>query len=88
MLGVKQGVSMATLPTAEEKARMALAVFRRLNKRAGDVVQINGFISVAASMKLRSEEIAEGIEHGMNLGWFEDAGNGSVRLTQKGFAEI
>ena len=79
---------MAKLPTADEKARMALEAFRSINGRPGDVVTRRHFTAVALEKRWRSDEVAEGIKEGYDRGWFEDGPNGSVRLTKAGFSEL
>ena len=79
---------MAKLPTADEKARMALEAFRSINGRPGDVVTRRHFTAVALEKGWRIDEVAEGIEECSDRDWFEDGPNGSVRPTKAGFSEL
>ena len=53
---------MAKLPTADEKARIALEAFRSINGRPGDVVTKQHFTAVALEKRWRNDEVAEGIK--------------------------
>jgi len=79
---------MAKLPTADEKARMALEAFRSIAGRPGDVVTRQHFTAVAREKGWRIDEVVEGIKVCYDRSWFEVGPNGSDRLTETGFSEL
>lgn len=79
---------MAALPTADEKARMALLVFQHFNVRPDEVLTQGNFVAYAAKNDVRTEDLAEGIDRGYELGWFDGGPNGTIILTKAGFEAI
>ncbi len=79
---------MAMLPTAEDKARKVLEIYKHFGSRPGHVLMTNNFVARAARMNLSVQDLADGLEHGMSLGWFEETPAGSMCLTEAGFAEM
>ena len=72
----------------EDKARMALVVFKHFGLRPKESLRIDSFVSFAPRRGWAPEDLAEGLEHGKGLGWFEDGPNQSFRLTATGFANL
>jgi hypothetical protein len=89
MVTIKQErTSVATLPSTSEKARMALRVFQHFGSRPREVLRLDSFLGFAATHGWSPENIAEGLQDGRDLAWFEDGPEGSTRLTAAGYAEI
>ena len=72
----------------EDKARMALVVFKHFGSRPKDSLRADNFESFAPRRGWAPEDLIEGLEHGKALGWFEDGPNQSVRITSAGIARI
>ena len=79
---------MNELLSPEDKARMALVVFKHFGSRPKDTLRADNFVSFAPRRGWAPEDLMAGLEHGKTLGWFEDGPNESVRLTAAGFANI
>lgn len=79
---------MAKLPTPEESARVVLQIYAHFNSRPGHVLHLRNFMAVAADRRLQENDVISGLEKGVELGWFEEAGGGSFRLTDAGFDEM
>lgn len=74
--------------TPDDKARMALVVFKHFGSRPKDTLRVDNFSTFAPRRGWNAQDLLEGLEHGKTLGWFEDGPNESTRLTQAGFAAI
>ena len=79
---------MATLPTPEENARRVLNIYKHFGTRPGEGLSTQNFLAVAVDQGLCNNDLLDGLRYGDEKGWFEDGPNGSVRLTEAGFAEI
>ena len=79
---------MAELPTPEESARMVLKIYEHFRTRPGEGLSTQNFLAVAADQGLNTNDLLDGLRYGDEKGWFENGPNGSVRLTEAGFAEI
>ena len=80
---------MATLPTAEDGARKALDVFAHYNAQPRHVLQQKLFWQLAVvTWRFDQKALVEGIDLGVERGWFEITANDSVLLTEAGFAEM
>ena len=79
---------MATLPTPEENARKVLKIYEYFGARPGEDLSTQNFLVVAENQGLSTADLLDGLRYGDKQGWFEDGPNGSVRLTEAGFAEI
>jgi hypothetical protein len=79
---------MSSTNTPDEKARMALVVFKHFGLRPKETLRVDNFTSFAPRRGWDPGELMEGLEHGKTLGWFEDGPNESTRLTSAGFAAI
>ena len=78
---------MDMVQTPEEKARLVLQIFASFGRRPGESLSLNDFVGIATRRGWRTDHIADGIEHGEKLGWFDRAANGSIRFTAAGFTE-
>ena len=81
------GTMTATLLTPEQKARLVLEVFASLGRRPGETLTADDFVAVARRRGLRTDDLADGIEQGELLGWFDRTAQGAIRFTPAGFAE-
>ena len=72
----------------EGSARGVLGIFAKRGKRAEGTLQTIDFEAATFSDGMPTHQIVEGLEHGRALGWFGDATEDGVRLTEAGFAEI
>lgn len=79
---------MATLPTADDKARMVLRIYQHFNARPGHVLLPNNFVTLAAILNVPMSDLNDGLEHGVSLGWLEQTPTKSFRLTQAGFDKM
>jgi hypothetical protein len=79
---------MATLPTPEESARRVLDIYKHFGTRPGEGLSTQNFLTVAANQGLCTDDLLDGMRYGDENDWFEDGPNGSVLLTEAGFAEI
>ena len=79
---------MAALPTPEENARKVLKIFEHFGAHPDETLSTQNFLAVAANQGLSTNDLLDGLRYGDAQGWFEDGPNGSVRLTEAGFAEI
>jgi hypothetical protein len=87
MLAGKQGRhEMATAPTPAEVARLILDRFKKADSRAGHVLRGNNIVGVQTENKLLGSEITEGLQYAADQGWIEQTRDGSVQLTEAGFA--
>ena len=79
---------MATLPTPEENARKVLKIYEHFGTRPDEGLSTQNFLAVAVNQGLSNADLLDGLRYGGEQGWFGDGPNGSVRLTEAGFAEI
>jgi hypothetical protein len=77
---------MTDVSSLEHKARQALNLFRSLGLKAGNAVSPRKLVIVCSNHGWDGLAIADGLEHGLELGWFEDTG--MIKLTKQGFAAI
>jgi len=74
--------------TDAEKARLVLDIFRHFDTEPGEPLAAGNLLSIAAINGWLTSDVADGVKHGVALGWFEDGPNGVVMLTPVGFAEL
>ena len=79
---------MATLPTPEASARRVLNIYKHFGTRPGEGLLTQNFLAVAENQGLHNNDLLDGLRYGDEKGWFENGPNGSVLLTEAGFAEI
>ena len=81
---------MAELPTPEGVARGILAVCREINLRPGDALPAKRIQAVQLEAGWKRSELAEGLEFGVEAGWFEKSTDnaGAYLLTEAGFKEM
>jgi len=75
-------------PEIDENKRMILSVFKKYKLRAGECLPIRNFVSAAANNGWRNGDIADGLDAGIEVGWFRKGPNDSIELTEDGFAAI
>ena len=85
LTGKQDGVAQVSIP--DESARTALRVFSHCNLRPGEVATDQDLLAMVAKWDIRADDINQGLARGLELGWFERAGNG-FRLTEAGFKEM
>ena len=78
---------MKTDRTPEEKAQLVVEIFASFGKRPGEALTASDFVSIAKRRGWRTDYIADGIEHGEKLGWFDRAPGGAIRVTSAGFSQ-
>ncbi len=79
---------MAASPTPEANARKVLLIYRHFGTRPGETLSTQQFLAGAEIQGLHNVDLLDGLRYGERQEWFEDGPNGSVRLTEAGFAEI
>jgi hypothetical protein len=79
---------MAKLATAEELGKMVLKIYAHFGSRAGQVLRANNFVAVAARRHIPVSEIQQGLDYALQAHWIEQTENGSLRLTERGFAAM
>jgi hypothetical protein len=79
---------MATLPTREENGRLVLNIYAHFDSRPGDALRANNFVAVAARRHIPIADIQSGLEYAAEVNWIEETENGSLRLTDSGFAAM
>jgi hypothetical protein len=79
---------MATLPTPEENGRQVLKIYAHFDSRPGHVLRANNFVAVAARRRIPIADIQSGLEYAAQVNWIEETENGSLRLTDRGFAAM
>jgi len=79
---------MATLPTSEENARLVLQIYAHFDSGPGHVLRANNFVAVAARRRIPIADIQSGLEYATLVNWIEETENGSLRLTDRGFAAM
>lgn len=87
--GFDEQVSMglAKVLSAEDKGRSVLAIFAQRKVRAGEGLQPN-VLMASTNNDFRWIDVQDGLAYGAEAGWFEDGPNGSIRLTEAGFAAM
>ena len=89
MLSAQHGAgSIASLPTLNDKVRMALDCFKAYSARPGNALVQGVFVAYATVNKLPIGDLADGLEEGARRGLFDQAQNGGVILTDAGFAAV
>ncbi len=78
---------MATLPSADDKLRQVLDMYKHFGTRPGGLLTQN-FTAVAVNRGLRMTDIADGMKRGVELGYFDQGQNNSLILTEGGLAAI
>jgi hypothetical protein len=77
---------VATAPTPEHAARAILAFYIERNNRAGDTIQPRQVgMQLQQNGGLNADEIQNGVEYGIEQGWFEMTDKQMLRLTDKGY---
>lgn len=79
---------MATLPTEDEKIRMVLDIFKHFGTRPNEVLMPGNLLAHATKNGWRSEDISDGLKKGADKGYFVDGPNGTIKLTDAGFAKV
>ena len=79
---------LAEPPAPEEPARVLLELCDALNLRPGHALPLRALLHRGIQQRLTGTEIADGIEKGVELGWFELSGRDTHSLTDAGFAEL
>ena len=79
---------MAQLPDDDAKARMVLEVFEHFGTRPGEVLLPRNLMAVSSNRGWRNEDLTDGLQIADDRGWIEDSPNGTIRLTESGFAQI
>ena len=67
---------------------MVLRIFQHFGSRPGEVLRGDNLTGFSTRHGWSAAEIAEGLEHGVDLGWFDYAPDEAARLTKAGYAEI
>jgi len=79
---------MAILPTPEETGKLVLQIYAHFDSRPGHVLRANNFVAVAARRRIPVADIQRGLEYAAEMGWIQETENGSLRLTEPGFAAM
>ena len=79
---------MATLPTREDNARKVLRIFKHFGTRPGEGIGSNNILAMAAKWHWRIADMQDGLQYGLDNGWFKNGQNGYTLLTETGYAEI
>lgn len=81
---------MAELPTPEGVARGVLAVCREINLRPGESLPPKRIQAVQLEAGWKGSELGEGLEFGVEAGWFEKSTDnlGAYLLMDAGFKEM
>lgn len=79
---------MAKLPSDNDKARMALDVFQHFGTRPNEVIMQQNVMAVSVQRGWRHEDLVDGLKIAADRGWVEDGPNGTIRLTEDGFAQV
>ena len=82
---------MATIPTPEESGRKILEEYKRDNRRAGEMMLLQGITARLMKRGERSEDIKSGLQWLLEQGYLEQKEghpSGAIFLTESGFAEL
>lgn len=74
------------MSSTEDKARLALDIFKQFDTEPGELIAAGNLLSIAAMNGWPTTEVNDSYRAGVTLGWFEDGPNGTVMLTAKGAA--
>jgi hypothetical protein len=74
--------------TPEENVKIVLAMYKHFHKKPGQVLFAKDFQSYVKEQSLDQEEFKAGLIYGYEQKWFEDGPNGTIRLTEEGFAKL
>jgi hypothetical protein len=74
--------------TPEENVKLVLEMYKHFHKKPGQVCFAKDFQSYIAEKSLNSEDLKSGVIYGYEQKWFEDGPNGTIRITEAGFAKI
>lgn len=78
---------MASAPTAEKAARYILHIYvNKFNRRAGDVLSLQNFLSYFSVSPWRVDDFENGIGYAVANEWLDIVDDHSFRLTKEGFA--
>jgi len=83
-----QEAEMATLPTPEENARSILGIYDHFDIRLYGDLRVNNFMAIMTQKGLSSDDINTGITYCLEVGWLENVGDDTYRLTGGGYAAI
>lgn len=84
----QEGTTMAQLPNDDDKARMVLDIFKHFGTRPGEVIMQQNVMAVSMNRGWRSEDLVGGLQIAGDRGWIENGPNGTIRLTDAGFAQV
>lgn len=76
---------MATLPSAEDTARLILDALVEESIRAGESMPFGAFRDIATKHGVDARDLSAGLEFGVAQGWLETNDRGFVTLTEAGF---
>jgi hypothetical protein len=79
---------MARTATAEENGKLILKIYSHFHSRPGQVLRANNFVTVAARRHIPISELQKGLDYALDVRWIEQTDNGSLRLTDRGFAAM
>ena len=79
---------MAQLPTPEKAARAVLEICAALQLRPGHALPLRALHQRAIKQGLTGDELVDGIEKGVEFGWFEASDGDAQFLTDAGFTEM
>lgn len=69
----------------DEKGLMALKIFRHYGVRADEELRYGHLITMCAKWRWKTSDIADGIDFGVEMGWFERLPNGRIKLSEAGY---
>ena len=75
-------------PLSEDKGRLVLDIYSHFRGEPGHALRANNFLAVAARRHIKVADLQDGIDYATRQGWIEDGPNGSLRLTEAGFARM
>jgi hypothetical protein len=79
---------MAQLPNDDDKARMVLDVFKNFGTRPDEVVMPQNIMAVSVKRGWNYQDLLDGLQIAADRGWIENGPNGTIRLTEEGFAQV
>ncbi len=79
---------MATLPTPEENGHLVLGIYAHFDSRPGHALRANNFVAVAARRRIPIADVQDGLDYAAQMKWIEETENGSLRLTEGGYAAM
>ncbi len=76
------------MTTSDENFKLVVSLYKQLHRKAGSVLFAKDIQAYAAEPSVDQEAVKSGLTYGYEQKWLEDGPNGTIKLTDAGFAQF